>query len=1358
MQNLETQNLVLPKPALETEGCLQELFEFQADLHPESVALICGTRQWSYLELERLTNRLARYLRAQGVGPGQFVAIYLERSALPIISLLACLKAGAAYVPLDPTYPVERIRHILEESKPVLFISEGDLAQKASEFFDGNVLDLQEAAPWLESHSTERLTLEETGATPRDLCYVIYTSGTTGRPKGVMAEHRNTYRFVRSFNQICGTGSQDRVYQGFSLGFDGSVEEIWMAFSNGSALITGVRDTPRFGAELGRFLNESGITYFSTVPTLLSTLSEVPDSLKTLVVSGEACPLELINRWVRSGIKMFNVYGPTEATVNTTAYECVPNRPVKIGFALRGYDLHILDPQMRPVAQGEKGELFISGPTLSRGYLNQPELTAKNFVTAPDGSTRLYRTGDLVAAAESGELDFFGRIDSQVKIRGYRVELAEIESILLEDLQIRSACVKLFEKDGLQELAAYVTLESENQDLDRDELLSRLESRLPPYMIPGFLEILDSFTLQDLMLSSGKVDRKRLPDPTHPWVRSRGKVIAPSNQLEAKVAQAWSAVLGVGEISIDDDFFLDLGGHSLVAAKLVTQLREVIGRRVTVRDIYGFQTVRKLAAHIEKLPQEIDSRNTVQNRAQASIWIGLAQLLSMYVMYGLVAIPASLVFVLATKWVLGSLSIGALIGLSLLIAVATLPVSLLLGICAKWAIIGRFKAGSYPLWGTYYFRYWWVTRFQSLTGAGILAGTPLMPFYLRLMGAKVGSNCDLDTAMFAAWDLISIGDDSAIGADTQVMGSRIENGMLHLGRVDIGSRCFIGLHSALGLHVKMEDDSRLDDQSLLPDFDTIASGEGRRGSPGQPATVIVSEPALGSENRRHPILFGALHLLASELLGLLFLIPSIPFLAYWYYAFASRGAAFGAISLVLSVPVGFVTYLLSFTAIKRMVCLKAEPGVYRVESLFYLRKWLSDGMMRMSRGVFLPLYTTIYLPAWLRLMGAKIGARAELSTVWNFCPELIDVGAESFFADGSIIGGKRFYRGSFQIGINKIGRRTFVGNSAVLPVGVGLGDGCLLGVQSIPPAGSSCTKDGTEWLGSPAFALPHRLKVGNFDDSVTFRPTPKLYLQRSIIDGLRILIPGYIALVLGVTSVFVSYYIYSKVSFLALILSSPVIAFVMSLMAALMTIAIKWAVMGKFKPEIVPLWSMYVWLNEMVNGIYESVMAPAVAPLKGTPFIAPLLRMMGCKIGKHTYIESILFSEFDLVEIGSYAALNAGAIIQTHLFEDRIMKSSSLKVGEGCTVGNMAVVLYDSEMKQNSTLGPLSLLMKGETLEAASRSYGIPSQQAPDSLLGQSLGLHGLAPRGMRTQVKKSMWKPAINTSGIQQGTVREIL
>jgi non-ribosomal peptide synthetase-like protein len=1325
----------LVHPGLKEPTCLHELFAAQAHHRPHAPALICDDETLTYGELEARANQLARYLRMRGAKPKTFVAIFFERSMSPIVAILACLKAGAAYVPIDPSYPVDRIRHIFDESQPVLLLTDNALAPRALALAADLMLNIEEDAPDIALQSAAPLPPAESGVLPEDLCYVIYTSGTTGRPKGVMTEHRHALRFVLAFNEVCGTLPADRVYQGFSLGFDGSVEEMWMAFSNGSALVVGTAHTPRFGDDLAQYLSQRGVTYFSTVPTLLSTMTRGISTLRLLVVSGEICSPELVNRWARPGLRMLNVYGPTEATVNTTYAECIAGQPVTIGRPLPGYHLYILDEAQRPVARGEKGELFVAGETLARGYFEQPALTAERFVRLPHlvvpGDGRLYRTGDLVRETERGELEFFGRIDTQVKIRGYRVELAEIESILLEDPSIQSASVSLVSRDGLQELAAYVVRRDADQPIDRSAILGQLETRLPPYMIPAHLDELPALP----MLASGKVDRRRLPPPTCALVRAAPKVVPPASEQEARVAAVWARTFGLPEVSVLADFFHDLGGHSLLAAQMVTQLRHETHLHVTIRDAYKFSTVRELAAHLatlaERAPVDAGPHPQPVPPSQAVLaiqprWVrattAALQAASTYLLYGLSALPLGILFLLGRGFLLGEVSTGRLIVGSALVILLTLPARILISIVGKWLLIGRYRAGSHPLWGFYYLRFWLANRLHTSSGVGVLAGTPLLPLYFRLMGARVGRHTTLDTTNGAIWDLLRIGEETSIGADTQLLGYRVENGMLVLGHVDIGSRCFVGLHSALGLDVRMEDGARLDDQSLLPDRQVIPAGEGRRGSPALPAEVALPAAPATAPVRPRPILFGAAHLVLLQLLSLTSMLSLLPLLALLLslsLLAQGRGVGLAVAWLAVSVPVGVGITCLYLAALKRLVLSRVQPGVYSIYSGLYLRKWLSDGIMRSARALLLPLYTTLYLPPWLRLLGARIGARAELSTIWYFAPELCRIAEESFFADGSIIGGKRIFGGRVELGENYIGRRSFVGNSAILPVGTGLGERCLLGVQSLPPvhgaAEGRITADGTEWLGSPAFALPRRPKVGNFDDTVTFRPTARLYAQRAVIDALRIVIPGYIGLSVGCASLLLLNAALTRYGVAGMFAAAPLISLAGSLVSTLLVVALKWLVMGAMKPVIKPLWSMYVWLNEMVNGAYESVMAPAIAPLLGTPFIAPILRLLGCRIGRHAYIETTLFSEFDLVEIGDFAALNAGAVIQNHLFEDRVMKSSHLKIGAGCSVGNMAVVLYDSEMHDGAVLGPLSLLMKGEKLAAQQRFHGIPCMRETEA-------------------------------------------
>ena len=1304
---------------------LHRFFEKQADARPDAPALITATSQKTYREVEDAANRMARFLRGQGVETGDLVGLYFLRSELPIYAMLGILKAGAGYVPIDPVYPEERIKHILEDASIKIILSESLLSQENFPGFSGKILFIDKDREAIASQSAERLSTEETGLDDSQLCYIIYTSGSTGKPKGVMTEHRNIVSFVQAFKKVCDLTPEDRVYQGFSLGFDGSVEEIWMAFANGAALVVGPDDIVKFGSETAKYITGHNVTYFSTVPTFLSMIKEDLPTVRLLVVSGEACPQELVDRWAANGRRMLNVYGPTETTVNATAALCRAGRPVTIGAQIDGYEVFILDDRLMPVPGGEAGELFIGGPGLSRGYLNQPETTAKAFIPTPphipSSSPRLYKTGDLVSVNAEGELNFFGRIDTQVKVRGYRIELSEIESVLRKHPLVEAAAVSVFERDGLRELAAYVVPKDKTTPPEKGDFFNHLHRHLPAYMIPAYLDYIDDLPV----LTSGKINRSRLPEPKTPLIRSNRTIVGPTTDIEKKTALVWEKVFKTSPISVEDDFFLDLGGYSLLAAQAVSLLRAELASELTLRDIYRFPTIRRFSKHLSGRDAAASSNPVVnpgegKNQSSRGVFESVPRLvragcvalqsLSLYFMYALATIPLGVSVLLYFGYKNGIVSMQNIVEIGAALGIGAYPFMLCMSILAKWVIIGRFKPGNYKVWGMYYFRWWLVTRIESLNGAGFLAGTPIINLYFRLMGAKVWRRTVINTVRCSIFDLLAIGDNTSIGSETQMLGYRVEDGFLKIGRQTIGSNCFIGISSALGLNTAMEDGARLDDLSLIADGDTIPAGESRRGSPSRPGSVSVPESLTRKGVvRNHPVIFGALHIVWIYGIELFMLCASAPTALLAYSAYKIDNLYLWIGMILCAIPLYEVSFCLLLVLVKLMVMPRAKPGTRPVHSVYYVRAWLIDSLLNLSRFIVLPVYTTLYYLPWIRMLGARVGRRAEFSVISQMHPDLTVVGEESFLADGAIIGGMRLYKGMFELAENRIGRRTFVGNSAVLPVGAKMGDNCLLGVLSAPPeGGAALTANGTEWLGSPSFSLPFRQKVQGFSETTTYRPSKKLYALRLLIDGLRICIPSMIEIAGLISYLGLLYVLFGLVPLPLFICLSPFITFFVLFCSAMAVVGVKSLLIGEFTPIIKPLWSPFVWLNEVVNGAYEAIAAPIMTLFFGTPFVAWYLRFLGCRIGKHTYIETALFGEFDLVEIGDYAALNNNTIIQNHLFEDRIFKASTLKIGDECSTGNMSVVLYDSEMKRGSSIGPLSLLMKSETIPPFSRWTGIP--------------------------------------------------
>jgi amino acid adenylation domain-containing protein len=594
-------------PSLIRDELLHELFEARVDADPEHVAVECGGERVTYGELDRRANQLAHRLRDLGAGPEKLVGVLVPRSIELYVAILAILKTGAAYVPLDTEYPGERIAYILDDCKVHALVTSGSVAHHATRTTP-HLIHLGEMREELAREPVYRLTREVTRAAPRNLCYVIYTSGSTGRPKGVEIAHRSACHLVRAEASILKVTATDRVYQGFSVAFDASVEEIWLAFFAGATLVAAVADVARGGYALSVFLAEARVTVLSCVPTLLAMMRDELDlpELRLLILGGEACPAEIVRRWARPGRRrIVNTYGPTEATVIATYGELHAGRGMTIGRALPNYRVHILDEQLRAVSPGQSGEMHIGGVGVARGYVGRADLTTERFVADPFVDfkdqisdlemevPRLYKTGDLGRFTPSGEIEFLGRADSQVKLRGFRIELEEIEAALLECPGVSGGAAVAVRNDGagVQQLAGYVV-----GSIDETAVKAHLRARLPAYMIPGTIDEVSALPV----LPSGKLDRSALPAPKPRRARDRGD--APKTPREAKLMAAWEKLFGGAAVSRTDDFFLDLGGHSLLAASLVSRLRaeDRDFHDLSILDVYHHPTIAGLAAAIDE--------------------------------------------------------------------------------------------------------------------------------------------------------------------------------------------------------------------------------------------------------------------------------------------------------------------------------------------------------------------------------------------------------------------------------------------------------------------------------------------------------------------------------------------------------------------------------------------------------------------------------------------------------------------------------------------------------------------------------------------------------------------------------------
>jgi amino acid adenylation domain-containing protein len=548
------------------DRCFHQLVESHAARQPEAVAVVFDDIGLSYAELNRRANRFARHLRRLGVGPDVVVGLCVERSSTLIVAALGILKAGGAFLPLDPAYPAARLAYMIEDSDVGVLVTQQSLVAELPRGPRVVLVD-RDAGEW-QAESSDDLS---SSVTPDHLMYVIYTSGSTGRPKGVLLRHRGLVNVATEQQRMFGVRAGAQVLQFASLSFDAAVFEISMALGSGGTLHMARPEELLPGRPLLDTLRRRAINVVTLPPSALMNVpvTDLPQ-LTTITVAGEACPAELISRWA-PGRAFFNLYGPTEATIWSTALRCgdAAGAPT-IGRPIANTQTYVLDAESRLVPVGVPGELHIGGAGVARGYHRQRELTAARFIANPfsaDRTERLYKTGDLVRQLATGEIEFLGRIDHQVKVRGFRIELGEIETVLAQHPDVHETVVTVREDTpGAQRIIAYVVTHASARP-SSEVLKAFVRTRLPEYMVPSavvFLEVLP-------VTPAKKIDRAALPPPGN--VAPRGPMVAPASDAERRIAAIWRDILKVDGVSIDDNFF-DIGGSSLLVAQVHARLSE----------------------------------------------------------------------------------------------------------------------------------------------------------------------------------------------------------------------------------------------------------------------------------------------------------------------------------------------------------------------------------------------------------------------------------------------------------------------------------------------------------------------------------------------------------------------------------------------------------------------------------------------------------------------------------------------------------------------------------------------------------------------------------------------------------------
>lgn len=591
---------------------VKDHFEHIAASLPDAVAILQSDRELTYRRLNEKANQVAHFIRKKNVNLETPVAIKMDRSLQLFIGIWGILKAGGAYLPLDPSYPKERIDFMLKDSGVKVVLTQESYLSSFSN------LGVQVLALDLLASELERESVQNPDVTvyPDSLAYIIYTSGSTGKPKGTLLQNRGIGNLVEVQRRVFDIQKTDRILQYASISFDASVWEMVMAHLNGAALVLTPADAQVDPRALVEFLRERAVSVVTLPPSLVAMLPkmELP-RLRAIITAGEACRLQSVQLWSH-GHRFYNAYGPTETTVCATIKDVTgstdPNPP--IGRPLDNFRLYVLDGDLQPVPIGVPGELFISGISLARGYVNRPDLTATHFLPDPynpHSGARMYKTGDRVCFLSSGDIEFLGRIDLQVKMRGYRIETGEIQNALLEHPEVHDAVV-IARSDGNHDMSLCAYYKSTTSEpLNRAELASFLRKTLPAYMIPAFFMHMKEFPLTQ----NGKIDSSSFPVPSHAQQPGR-PLVKPQNELERIIAAVWRETLGVENPSIHDNFF-EIGGHSILMMKLHASLLERFDANMSVVELFQYPTIASQAQLI--LRSKDQTMTTLRGEKRATL-------------------------------------------------------------------------------------------------------------------------------------------------------------------------------------------------------------------------------------------------------------------------------------------------------------------------------------------------------------------------------------------------------------------------------------------------------------------------------------------------------------------------------------------------------------------------------------------------------------------------------------------------------------------------------------------------------------------------------------------------------------------
>jgi non-ribosomal peptide synthetase-like protein len=1311
-------------------GLLHQFLEQSLRLWPDHVAVDIppGTERpargiLTYAELDAESTALAARLR-RSIHGECLVCILLPRTYHSLfIAQLAVLKAGAAYTCLDPSFPDERVQEIIADAAAtfVLTNSPGQVRLADCGLDSVEVINVEvssqpvvvgmEPPSWLQ---------------PTNLAYVIYTSGTTGRPKGVMIEHRSIANLVASDLQTFCLTPSDRVAQGSSAAYDSSVEETWLAFAAGATLVVMDDEAARLGPDLIDWLRRERITVFCPPPTLLrATGCEDPESalpdLKLLYVGGEALPRDVVDRW-SPGRELVNGYGPTECTVTCLRERVKAGDAITIGKPVSGASAWVLNDRLEEVPSGEQGELCMGGVGLARGYWNRPDLTAGKFIEHPVFG-RLYQTGDLVHCDVEGRFFYHGRMDSQVKLRGYRIELGEIESRLAECSGVGAAACRVQGDDDHSVIVAFVVPVDSANPPTAGDLKAALEKTLPHYMVPARIGFLDRLPTT----VGGKLNRAALPMIDGAVERIADDHVPPRDPMEARMASAFHQVLGLSRpVSIHDDFFNELGGDSLRAALLVTLLRKDAATSwITVRDIYDSRTVAELAGLACDV-SEAEVGSLGGGSSNLTAWPFLVTFAQAAWLVGTLIVGSVFAWWIAFEclpWLTYKLGFVPFVLLApLLGAVAFVvytPLAVAAAVVVKRLLIGRYESLRAPVWGSFYLRNWIVQQVVRLVPWGVLEGTVYQHIVLRTLGARIGRRVHIHRGvdlLRGGWDLLEIGDDVTLSLDSAVRLVHLEAGEIVVGPVSLGDGCTLETRAGVASHTVLGKGACLTALSSLPTGGHVPDGERWDGIPARSAGHCPVPPILHAPTGAlSPELHGLALIAAKAGMMILIYLPlellvitaclvsNIQQEQLWAWMFLST-PGWSPWLLIFGIELLAVPLTLVWMAVLARLIGRVTEGTISRWSTAYIRVWLKTGLVD-SAGHWLS--GALFWPIWLRWSGMNIGRGCEVSTISDVIPELIEIGPETFFADGIYLGGPRIQQGTVALEQTTFGTNTFLGNHVVVPAGQRLPADILLGIATV--ADDRSVRTGTSWFGHAPFELPRR-EVVEMNRSLTHEPSAARYWNRLFWEALRFALPlvplwvlvSWCQILAGAAEIFSTP--------LFLMLAVPLGTFAAMAFLCLFIVALKWTLLGRVRPGQHALWSCWCSRWDFLYVAWGQYGRFALERLEGTLLLNWYLRAMGVKLGKRVVLGPG-FSQVvdpDMIVIEDGATVNA--MFQAHTFEDRVLKTDHVIIRRNATLASATVPLYGAEIGERTHVAAHSVIMKREHLLPGLHYEGAPTR------------------------------------------------